>query len=169
MGVWNGTDQEAEEIFHRFFVEEYEKLIRCAGIYLRAYDQRKPINGRSEITVQEMFTLAWERRQEVLSKEKPIGWLYNALQYKVMELLREENRWAKLLLRYEQQNMKPAEEPISLEVEFAGLVPDEDLELLYRIYLYGYSYNELCQEMGLTKSALAVKVHRIKEKIKKFF
>lgn len=34
MDTWNGTDQEAKEIFHDFFQQEYEKLTRCAFAYL---------------------------------------------------------------------------------------------------------------------------------------
>ena len=42
----------------------------------------------------------------------------------------------------------------------------EDFDLLYKMYVMGYSYRELCQEMGLTKSALATRIHRIKERIR---
>ena len=50
-------------------------------------------------------------------------------------------------------------------LELEEVVPREDFDLLYKIYVMGYSYRELCQVMGLTKQALAAKVHRIKKKI----
>ena len=79
MGVWNGTDQEAARIFHDIVVQEYEKLIRCAVAYLRLTTAEAHLLGKAEDVVQEMLTLAWERRQDVLSKDKPVGWLYEAL------------------------------------------------------------------------------------------
>ena len=36
--------------------------------------------------------------------------------------------------------------------------------LLKHLYLDGYTYSELCAEMGLKKSALAMRVKRIKER-----
>lgn len=113
-----------------------------------------------------MFTLAWKRREEVLAREKPVGWLYEALSYKVLELMREENRWTKRMLQYEQFYVPPTELQLSLETELGWVVPPEDFHLLRRIYVEGYSYRELCEEMNLSKSALADRVHRIKKKIR---
>lgn len=160
-------DSEHEKkIFHDMFIQEYIGMLRYASALLKIRDSGAPVNGRAEDAVQETFALAWDRRSEVLSKEKPVGWLYKALQYKVMELLKEENRWVKRLLRYEQFYVPPAGPHISLSTELDGLVPKEDFDLLCKIYLEGWSYQELSQEMDLTRSALATKVHRIKEKIR---
>lgn len=167
MGNWNGTDQEAKEIFHELFKQEYEKLIRCAISYLKLKKTEGDMVSRAEDVVQGMFTLAWERRKEVLSCEKPVGWLYEALQYKAKELLNEENKWEKRLRRYQELYIPPNEPHIDLKCELEGIVPKEEFDLLYKIYVMGYSYKELCAELGLTKQALAAKVHRIKKKIRK--
>lgn len=82
MDTWNGTDQEAKEIFHDFFQQEYEKLTRCAFAYLNPKIAGNHGMDRAEDVVQEMFSLAWKRRKKVLSSEKPVGWLYIALHYK---------------------------------------------------------------------------------------
>lgn len=167
MDTWNGTDQEAREIFHDFFQQEYEKLTRCAIIYLKLKIPGAHVSDWAEDIVQEMFSLAWERREEVLSSEKPVGWLYEALHYKVKEHLNDENKWVKRLCRYREFYVPPAEPHISLEIELGGIVPKEDFDLLYKIYVMGYSYRELYEELGLTKPTLATKIHRIKEKIRK--
>ena len=166
MGIWTGTDQEAEEIFRKIYINEYEKLVRCAVSYLKARDDKPDALNRAEDVVQELFALAWERRKTVLSSEKPVGWLYKALQYKIKDLLKEDNRWAKVLLRNDQLYVEPAEPDRSEELELKNLVSKEDFDLLYSLYVAGYSYRELCEKTGLTKSALGVRVHRIKRKLK---
>lgn len=159
-------DQNANEIFHHLFEQEYEGLIRYASAILRVRTKNAPVNGRAEVAVQEMFVLAWDRRDEVLSSKQPVGWLYKALYYKVLEVLKAENQWKKRLIRYRENYVPPVPEHISLNVNFDGLVPKKDFDLLCRMYIEGYSYAELCQELGLTKSELAVKIYRIKQKIR---
>lgn len=163
MGVWNGTDQEAARIFHDIVVQEYEKLIRCAVAYLRLTTAEAHLLGKAEDVVQDMLTLAWERRRDVLSKDKPVGWLYEALYYKAKELLKEESKWEKRLRKYREFYVLPAETHIDLKLELEETVPKKDFDLLCKIYVMGYSYREVCHELDLTKSALAAKVHRILE------
>ncbi len=165
MGLWNGSDQGAAKIFHDIVVQEYEKLVRCAVAYLRLTTAEAHLLSKAEDVVQDMLVLAWERRHEVLSKDKPVGWLYEALYYKAKELLKEENKWEKRLRKYREFYVPPAEDHIDLKLELDGVVPKEDFDLLCKIYFMGYSYRELCQEMDCTKSALATKVHRIKKRI----
>ena len=98
MGTWAGTDQEAEAIIQKIYEAEYEKLVRCAISYLKVGNNKAHVVSRAEDVVQDMFALAWERRRDVLSSEKPVGWLYITLQYKAKELLREENKWIKQYL-----------------------------------------------------------------------
>lgn len=155
------------EQFHRLFETEYAGLLRYASATLKVRSGGTPVNGKAEVAVQEMFVFAWENREEVLASEQPVGWLYKALYYKVLEILRDENKWKKNLLRYQQNYLPPAESHISLETELAGIISKEEFELLWHIYVEGYSYKELCHKMGLTKSNLAVRIHRIKTKIKK--
>lgn len=166
MEIWTGTDLEAEEVIQKLYNNEYEKLVRNAVSYLRTRSSKPHMAGRAEDVVQETFALLWERRKEVLSREKPEMWLYKALQYKSKELLREENKWVKLLLRYEQFYIPPTEIDGNFEWNLESFVPKEDYDLLYKFYVAGYSYQELCKETGLSKTALGVRIHRIKKKIR---
>lgn len=165
MSIWDGSDKNAAEIFHVFFKEEHEKLIHCAAAYLGIKHTGEHVINRAEDVVQEMFAFAWERRAEVLSSEKPVGWLYKSLYYKVKELLREENLWEKRLRRYQEYYVPPIELHYEPELDLERIVPKEDFDLLYKIYVLGCSYREMCQSTGLTKQALAAKVHRTKKKI----
>ena len=46
-----------------------------------------------------------------------------------------------------------------------SIVNDEDYILLKKLYVEGYSYQEICTENNLTKAALGCRIHRIKKKI----
>lgn len=166
MGAWTGTDQEAEKIFRTIYDDEYEKLVRCAASYLRVISNKPYVLNKAEDVVQETFALAWKHRTIVLAKESPVGWMYKALQYKAREMMREENKWTKRLIRYSQYHAAPVEVYVSLELELDGLVPKADFDLLHRFYIEGYSYRELCKETGLTKEALGVRMHRTRKKMR---
>ena len=166
MGIWTGTDQEAEEIVQKVFEKEYEKLVRCAASYLAGEGSGRHKLGRAEDAVQELFALVWERRVDVLSSDKPVGWMYKALWYMAKDVEREDIKWAERLERYEKFYDEPAEPDTSWELELEKLVSKEDFNLLYSFYVMGYSYRELCEKTGLTKAALGVKIWRIKRKIK---
>lgn len=157
------------EAFTNLYKSEYEGLIRYACALLKGRSNSMPIIGRAEEVVQEMFVFAWDKREDLFSSEKPVGWLYNTLHYKVLELLRAENKWTKRLLLLESQHSNACESHIELEVEFKGIITRDEFNLLKRIYIEGYSYKELCEELHMKKSALGMKIKRIKEKIQKNF
>ena len=164
MEIWTGTDQEAEERIRQIYEDEYEKLVRCAVTYLKAGNNEMYVYGRAEDTVQELFVLVWERREEVLSSEKPVGWLYKALVNKARAVWKEDNKWTKRLFRYERLYVEPAQPDIDLKLDLKDLkdlkrlVPKEDFDLLFSFYVVGYSYRELCKMTGLTKPALGTRI-----------
>lgn len=151
-----------EELFH----SEYQKLVRYAAVILKRYGARHVcISGRAEDVVQELFCLAWEKQEDVLRSESPVGWLYKALTLKAREALREDRLWVKRLTLIPGAP-EPGEPPEPPE-EWSRLLPPEDYELLRKLYLEGYSYKELCAQLGVKKSALAMRVRRIKERFQK--
>ena len=43
----------------------------------------------------------------------------------------------------------------------------EDFDLMWKFYEEGYTYKELCEELGVKKSALGMRISRIKERFQK--
>lgn len=151
-----------EELFH----SEYQKLVYYAATILDKYGAKYvSVSGRAEDVVQELFCLAWEKQDEILKSESPAGWLYKALTLKVREALREDRKWAKRLALI--PNADGADTGQELSEDWAKLLPKEDYDLLRKLYVEGYSYKELCAELGVKKSTLAMRVSRIKEKVQK--
>ena len=157
----NLTDQLIEDLFFR----EWSKLVRYAKIQLRHYGPNMiDHNGRAEELVQELFYTAYKKSDELKNSESPERWLYNALYYKIKEALREDRKWVKcLMLLPSKEDLVPPPQIDELE----ELIPEEDYLLLRQFYVEGYTYDELCAELGCKPSCLAMRIHRAKKVFKK--
>ena len=141
-------------------------MIRYAEIMYRKCGGYVDPRGRAEEIVQEAFFLAAEMRDELLGRDDKRAWLVSAVSYKVRDALKEDRKWAKgLLLLPDETEIVPFPE---LD-EPPAYLSKEDYALLKRLYVEGYTYQELCAELGLSKSALAMKISRIKKTAKKNF
>ena len=153
----NLTDQLIEDLF----IREWSKLVRYAKIQLRHYGPNMiDHSGRAEELVQELFYTAYKKIDELKASENPERWLYNALYYKVKEALREDRKWVKcLMLLPSKEDIVPPPQIDELE----ELFPEEDYLLLRQFYVEGYTYDELCAELGCKPSCLAMRIHRAKK------
>lgn len=165
----NGVNQSPEyEFFETLYRERYQSLLRYARSVLeRCGAKGISVSGRAEDVVQETFQLAWKKREELMKLERPMGWLCLAVFWKVREALREDVRWVKRLELIREPAAAGPEERFYADLR--AILSPEEYELLYRLYLEGYSYKELCARMGEKKSTLAMRVKRSKEKIQKIF
>ncbi len=157
-----GNENTPEARFEALYKAEYHGLLRYAStILLRKRGHN--FMEKAEEAVQEMFVLAWEKRQKLFASENPAGWLYKALYYTISSMLKEEDQWAK---RLEQVHQVCVETHIDSELELKDMVSEEDYALLKMLYVDRYTYKELCQKTGKKKSALAMKIRRIKERFR---
>ena len=147
------------------FFKEWAKLVRYTKIQLRRYGSNVlDHDGRAEEIVQELFYTLCKKADEVKKSESPEKWLYNTVYYKIKENLREDRKWTKCL------SLLPVEEVGTQQTEIEemeSVVIEDDYLLLKRLYVEGYTYKELCAELGCTKSCLAMRVHREKMDFKK--
>ena len=160
------VDEQENVLLEELFHSEYQKLMRYATVTLKRHGaQYVCISGRAEDVVQELFCLAWEKQEEVLHSVSPVGWLYRAAWLKAREAVREDRLWVKRLTLITGE--AEAGEPPKPPEEWSRLLRPADYELLRKLYLEGYSYKELCAQMGVKKSTLAMRVRRIKERVQK--
>ena len=120
-----------------------------------------------EEVVQELFAFAWEHQADLWSSASPTGWLYRVLRYKVLELLKEDRFWRKHLIRAAGEMPASPEDDFQQRAEITSILTPEEYEILRKLYLEKYTYEELAREMGLKKSALAMRVKRSKERFVK--
>ena len=162
------NDSFDEPRFEALYRKLYPDLLRCAEIALRTGGSwYVSVAGRAEEVVQELFAFAWEHQADLWSSASPTGWLYRVLRYKVLELLKEDRFWRKHLIRAAGEMPASPEDDFQQRAEITSILTPEEYEILRKLYLEKYTYEELAREMGLKKSALAMRVKRSKERFVK--
>ena len=153
----------SDEEFEQIYKENYDRFLRYAATIFRACGPYNiSADGRAEEAVQEMCAFAWEHRDKMSEAEFPVRWMFRVLYYKVRELLRDEQTWTKRMQQISEQFCEEDVNDFRLKVELEDLIPSKDYLLLKHLYLDGYTYAEVGAAMSLKKSALAMRVKRIK-------
>jgi len=125
-------------------------------------------DGRAEEAVQEAFAYAWVNQDKLFSSPNPEGWLFKVLYYKVLERIRDENKWTRNIQCIEQfWGHQQTDDPyMQADNSLQEIISDEDYELLTKLYIDGSTYLDICKEYHLTKAALGCRIHRIKKRIR---
>ena len=138
--------REVESLFRA----HYSKLVWYAQTLLTRNAQTSD-PGRAEEAVQEAFAIAWSKWEDLFASPNPAGWA------------------ARLLQAQAALSHQPFQPPPGADLELEGLVSQEELELLKRLYLEGMTYEELAAEENLNQNTLAARVRRIKLRFQKIY
>ena len=164
----NQNNNPLTDFVSSLFSSEWSKLLRYAKVQLRKYGlSDMDVDGRAEDIVQELFCTAWDKAEQLSKSENPEKWLYSALHYKLKEAIKEDAKWAKCMDASAAEDLQAPS--YQEHDELADLIDNDDYALLRKLYLEGYSYKELCHELNLSKSALGVKIHKIKKKFRSIY
>lgn len=157
--------REVESLFRA----HYSKLVWYAQTLLTRNAQTS-YPGRAEEAVQEAFAIAWSKWEDLFASPNPAGWLYNTVNNVVRNMIRADQQWASRLLQAQAAlSHQPFQPPPGADLELEGLVSQEDLDLLKRLYLEGMTYEELAAEENLNQNTLAARVRRIKLRFQKIY
>ncbi len=156
-----------EEKIEPLFREYYRHLVQYATILLARSPY--PTNpDRAEEIVQEAFATACSKWESFMTSPNPIGWLYLAVNYIARNAMRADVRWCSHVIQ------EPEDEyftfgqtpPPGAALELEGFISEDEMALLKRLYLEGFTYEEVAQDMGISRNALAKRVSRIKERFR---
>ncbi len=128
-------------------------------------------NPIAEDIVQDTFCEAMRNWEKLLVHENPGGWLMDTAKYKMLSVKKRINS------RSLRETMEMEEEWEYLENEYGlvevNLLFDSSLTLrektlFHMFYLEGYSMREIAQAEGISEGNCRVKMHRIRDKLRKY-
>ena len=135
---------------------EFNNMLRFASVLLSD-------DSLAETAVQESFLIAARKFDSLIASPSTVGWLYNTLKFVVKQMRRERQT---MLARSVPLEDAPE---LSVEDEISTLdTKNEDIQLLKRFYIDGFTLKELAAEFGITVPAMKMRLSRARKRAKKF-
>ena len=120
---------------------------------------------------QEMVCNLWSSRSQYRGDCSPKNWMYRVALNTAVSLWRKEVRQPRVVPLPEEMEQWLRDEPADpLRDELYRLIdllPKADQALIY-MYIDGASEVEMAETLGITTSAVGVRIYRIKQKLKKW-
>lgn len=143
-----------EKLYKEQYRNFFNTAISLLGSEQLAYD-----------VIQDTFAEGAKKIDQVMSSPKPGGWLYITMCHLIMHILRMRSRLLTKNIPLEDiPELVTGEEGI--EINELNM-ENKDMQLLARYYLYGYSINEIADELGISVQAARMRIKRAKERLKK--
>lgn len=170
---WRPLSKE-EKLLAQLYRDKFEGYKSYAiSIMLSMFGEEVPLD-KAEEAVQDAFVIAWEKRKQLRTCEKPANWVYGILKNVIRNMAREQVNAEKILRRfgweYEmewQQNLDQG-----MQEKLWMLMMDEeqreDLKLLVRLVIIGDSYKELSRELNISVNALGMRIYRAKQRLREY-
>ena len=116
----------------------------------------------AEELVQEAFVVACEHPDKFLASDNPTGWLITTLRNLIRNYKRHKAQWAEIFAPDEIDNAAAlSDTDISgIKTMYAGIVPDEDLDLIIAVELCGYTYSDEGDRLGISADACRKRLKR---------
>ena len=152
-----------EAYFDQLFHEMYIPLAQYAKCVLHD-------NALAEDAVQEAFRIATEKAENVMSSQKPKGWLVKTLKHVLFNMNRSQARYRKRIITIDSVDNSVIreyneEDELLTDMMYSGLVNDKDYELLKLIIFREYTIKEAAEEFGISPEACKKRVQRAKRKL----
>lgn len=147
----------SEEAFERFYKENL--------VSIRNYIQVRVRKEDVEDLVQEVFALAWEKREIIEFHENPCAWLKRTAKYKVLEQFRKYQR---SMISFETLDWRLGSKAGGQGMAEMVYFMDEylspmDLRFFLAIYLEGRTLEEMARIAGVSKECMRLWMERDKK------
>ena len=154
-----------------------EQRQKIAQLYLEMHDPllayaRSSLDNESlaEEAVQETFSIACTKPDDLLTCSKPKGWLVLTLKNTIRNMKRNIASANRLLIAYTALHGSDAafsEDKLSLDLTYGNVSPSEDFKLLKEMAVEGKYHLEMAQARGISVDACKKRVERAKKKLRK--
>lgn len=160
----NSLPREVESLFRA----HYSKLVWYAQTLLTRNAQTSD-PGRAEEAVQEAFAIAWSKWEDLFASPNPRRLAVQHGKQRGPKRSAPTSSGPPACSAQAALSHQPFQPPPGADLELEGLVSQEDLDLLKRLYLEGMTYEELAAEENLNQNTLAARVRRIKLRFQKIY
>lgn len=152
-----------DELFRKLYDQTYTGLKRFVQYRSRNLHMTDDI-------LQEIYLETYRHIDELAVHQNQIGWIYKTAEFKIMKLNEVFDRNASRELG-SQDFTEPltdddTEGIIQLE-EYRGILEEDELALVMKKYVEGYSYKEIGQMTGNTETGSKMKIMRLIKKLRK--
>lgn len=148
--------------------EEYESFCRERYNEILRYVKRHLGVDKAEDVTQEVFFIAWKRREAVLASKKPVGWLYNTAKNLIREARKKDARHS--FAPFEDCTEVQGNGKMELELVEWKMILEEWMEpgerkLFMEHYVNGISVRELAMREDVKEEVLRMRLHRMKKRL----
>lgn len=149
----------SDALIEEIYPELYPKLVHYAKLEVDNH-------ALAEELAQEAFAVACEHPDKFIYSPNPSGWLVATLRNLIRNYRRRKAEWAEI---FSPDAIDNAAALSGTDIEgikplYAGIVPDEDLDLIISVELCGYTYSELGAILGITADACRKRLMRAEQK-----
>jgi RNA polymerase sigma factor (sigma-70 family) len=151
------------EFLDKLYVENSLQLFRYAKSQLR-----DPY--LAEVAVQETMLVALEKMDTLFNTSNPTAWLFEVLRRISKNMLSENAKIRKRLISLDdcvQKDLQMLDE-VDIALHYGGVLSDEEFEIIEKLYVRRYTYQDLADEKGTPLSTIGMKAMRGKEKLRKY-
>jgi len=145
-------------------LNQHQKIVyKVCNLYMSRHSEREDLF--QEITLQ-----AWKAYESFRGDAKFSTWLYRVALNTAITFFRKEKKMpaiysTDILPDQSEETYDPIEEQVKAMYAAIGELSKVD-KAIVMLYLEDYSYNEIGEMMGITANNVAVKMNRIKIKLK---
>lgn len=158
----NPSAAELFELVDSLYREYFKKLVEIA--------RRSGCSPDSaEDLVQEVFRIAVEKVAELYASKNRVGWLVLTLRNRIGQNYRAMQYAQRLKAEMERIHTDRYEDQLSPKDTYRGLVSDEELELLIRFYVEGYSIRSIAGQDDVGYEACKKRIQRAKAHFNKAY
>ncbi len=154
---------EEQEFFRGLYQKHYTAL--CDYVYRLGFGREA-----AEDYVQDAFATAMRRIEDTRNAGNPGMYLKqilkNVVGYQLRSLRYAINLQKRLRDGVAQSQREQYEDELKIETLYKGTISDEELDLLTRFYLKGWSQKELAAEMAVSENAVQQRIKRAKQRLR---
>ncbi|MFH6972949.1 RNA polymerase sigma factor [Flavobacterium petrolei] len=150
-------------VFEDIYKLYYHKIYRICMGYVNDYDVAQDLT-------QETFIIVWKQLPRFRNESSIGTWIFRIASNNCLRLIEKEKRVIKteLTINLIEENQESIEPKIQMLYKYISELQETD-RIIISLELEDVNQTEIANIVGLSESNVRVKIHRIKEKLKRKF